>query len=606
MASKVYQKWKTQIPSSEKNHSTASPACGRLQCLCRPRFFAGQLLSEQDLNRLDCYILEKHKLHNRHVHGWGVACGLEVRCHPCEDHYVTVGPGYALSPCGEDIVVCEEDTVDVCELINKCREKERSQDPCRPYSYSPDCPEEEEDWVLAIRYDERPERGMTALRHVSSSCHKSHEEPKMRRDTPPQCEPTAVCESYRYEVFRAPSKDPIGDGSKWPHGEMIDRMVACIDNLTSNLPEMSEEVSHEITSDPNIGDTVITLDSVDEIEIGQLLNIGGYPHEEFVVVQGVDGPAKTVSFMPALSKDFHSGIFLRIVDMDARYDWCCNFKYAIAQYVKENPGYNCQYQNALNNITCPDPKLSALEFKDTWIRAFEELANIFTEVFLSCICSNLLPPCPQPTDEPRVPLAVVTIGADVNRCRVQQVCTWPNFRKFLTTFPNLQYWLSWLPVMWFVRLGLQSICCDPRQFLGDWQKKYPKYFEPSQNFSMMAFKAFTHKPMSSEAIFRGIRGEKDSKGEPILSTLELASLPQFIMINQLARPLASGMLPKQTKQFLKDLDKILPRGLADVESILARGKEIDILTSQLQELKKSLKAQEEKMKKVDALLKKRK
>ena len=36
------------------------PDCGGLECLCRPRFFAGQLLTEQDLNRLDRYITEKH------------------------------------------------------------------------------------------------------------------------------------------------------------------------------------------------------------------------------------------------------------------------------------------------------------------------------------------------------------------------------------------------------------------------------------------------------------------------------------------------------------------------------------------------------------------
>ena len=30
----------------------ACPACGGLQCLCRPRFFPGQLLTDEDLNRL--------------------------------------------------------------------------------------------------------------------------------------------------------------------------------------------------------------------------------------------------------------------------------------------------------------------------------------------------------------------------------------------------------------------------------------------------------------------------------------------------------------------------------------------------------------------------
>ena len=47
------------------------PACGSLECLCRPRFFAGQLLTEEDLNRLDHYIVEKNKLHNRYLHVQG-------------------------------------------------------------------------------------------------------------------------------------------------------------------------------------------------------------------------------------------------------------------------------------------------------------------------------------------------------------------------------------------------------------------------------------------------------------------------------------------------------------------------------------------------------
>ena len=38
------------------------PECGGLECLCRPRFFAGQLLTEADLNRLDHYIVAKNRL----------------------------------------------------------------------------------------------------------------------------------------------------------------------------------------------------------------------------------------------------------------------------------------------------------------------------------------------------------------------------------------------------------------------------------------------------------------------------------------------------------------------------------------------------------------
>src|SRR5262245_14797564 len=98
------------LPRSREYSLPACPACGGLGCLCRPRFFAGQLLTEEDLNRLDHYIVEKNKLRNRYLHGWGVVCGLEVVCHPCEG-YVTVRSGYALSPCGDDIVVCQDEQV---------------------------------------------------------------------------------------------------------------------------------------------------------------------------------------------------------------------------------------------------------------------------------------------------------------------------------------------------------------------------------------------------------------------------------------------------------------------------------------------------------------
>src|SRR4051794_3638913 len=85
----------TACPPKEENCST----CGMLECLCRPRFFAGQVLTADDLNRLDYYIRGKHRLHNRQLHGWGVVNGLEVTCDACGSGTVVVGCGYALDPC---------------------------------------------------------------------------------------------------------------------------------------------------------------------------------------------------------------------------------------------------------------------------------------------------------------------------------------------------------------------------------------------------------------------------------------------------------------------------------------------------------------------------
>src|SRR5438132_13059519 len=123
--------------SRMKTLQPVCPACGGLECLCRPRFFAGQLLTEEDLNRLDHYIVEKNRLHNRYLHGWGVVCGLEVVCSPC-DGMVTVHPGYALGPCGEDTIVCREETVDFCALIRRCRQVRPPE--CEPPVTTPNDP----------------------------------------------------------------------------------------------------------------------------------------------------------------------------------------------------------------------------------------------------------------------------------------------------------------------------------------------------------------------------------------------------------------------------------------------------------------------------------
>src|SRR5215468_6610074 len=136
--------------------------CGLLECLCRPRFFAGQLPTERDLNRLDAYIKAKNRLHMLQLHGSGVVNGLEVRCEPCGTG-VVVTTGYAISPCGDDIIVCCDTSVDVCALIKKCRPPD---DTCRPFGGNNvrDCADLIEDWVLAIRYVENPARGIAALR----------------------------------------------------------------------------------------------------------------------------------------------------------------------------------------------------------------------------------------------------------------------------------------------------------------------------------------------------------------------------------------------------------------------------------------------------------
>ena len=71
--------------------------------LKRLRYFSGELLTADDFQVEQNYFLEKHRRHNRYLHGFGVVCGLEVST---DGVTLQVDPGLALNCAGEEIPVC--------------------------------------------------------------------------------------------------------------------------------------------------------------------------------------------------------------------------------------------------------------------------------------------------------------------------------------------------------------------------------------------------------------------------------------------------------------------------------------------------------------------
>jgi hypothetical protein len=98
------------------------------------------LLTDQDLGALVDWAKDKARL-ARFRHGWGVICGLEVRCDCTTPGLIKVEPGYAISCCGDDIVVCSETTF---SLANVCRD---APDPCATLRPAP-APNEEPEFDL--------------------------------------------------------------------------------------------------------------------------------------------------------------------------------------------------------------------------------------------------------------------------------------------------------------------------------------------------------------------------------------------------------------------------------------------------------------------------
>ncbi|WP_331771663.1 hypothetical protein OG948_49660 (plasmid) [Embleya sp. NBC_00888] len=72
----------------------------------RPSFFAGQVLAAADLDDAVSVERSRRRLHNRVLHGWGIALGLEVTGARGAKR-VAIGAGYALDALGRDLILAD-------------------------------------------------------------------------------------------------------------------------------------------------------------------------------------------------------------------------------------------------------------------------------------------------------------------------------------------------------------------------------------------------------------------------------------------------------------------------------------------------------------------
>jgi len=173
----------------------------------RPRFFAGQLLTEQDLQALTSYTVDKNRLHNRYLFGDGVVCGLKVSPHPCGNGVVIVDPGYAINCCGDDIVVpCRHDDIDILAMIRDLRRRLKNGYDCGDPCASRDCDQdgadgqtmssdsEDREYCLYVNYCEEPVDPVSP--YGIDDCSES------------ACEFSQIREGYRFELRCPPPKGP--------------------------------------------------------------------------------------------------------------------------------------------------------------------------------------------------------------------------------------------------------------------------------------------------------------------------------------------------------------------------------------------------------------
>ena len=139
----------------------------------------------------------------------------------------------------------------------------------------------------------------------------------------------------------------------------------------------------------------------------------------------------------------------------ALVDLCCDLKAALRDIIETGNVHDCMIGARLSDVVCPDPNDDQAGPKA--LAAIQQLLLIAIDLFKSCICSALLPPCGVGSPDDCIPLATLTVRtADL---RVLDICNWSS-RRFAVNFPMLGYWLGWLPIWDTLRNAIaRSVLC---------------------------------------------------------------------------------------------------------------------------------------------------
>ncbi|MBZ0120842.1 MAG: hypothetical protein K8H88_27860 [Sandaracinaceae bacterium] len=500
-----------------KGRKTCCPACGkrnclRLECLERPRFFGGQLLTQNELNGLLDYIRAKNRLHNRLLHGWGTVCGLEVSCHACPG-WVTIHPGYAIDPCGNDLVVCEPHDVNLVEAIKACIDRERRRDECGRPKKRKD-PDEEEVWCVALRYDEQALRPVAPLRNEGAkpcrrcdaqgrcgcgceSCGKAKARcscAPSRARTPIECEPTRIAEGYKVEVCRSDAHCP-------------DRM----DLLQGTLP------------------------------------------------------ARAIECMMTVVEVIRGSITSTLPDPDSArgaYELARSIRTAVLRLYQDDPlNVRCTIDDGLAALVLRPPANN--ETQAEWLadhaRALGILMRYLIQYVIDCICQALLPPCPEQPEDDAVCLACVKLKGG----EIEHICNL-SCRKLAGSFASLGYWL---PIGALIKPALCGLCCELDLFanlLPDEPKDDPashlKYPDRQYQGARAVVGDLKSMPMRMDMM----RTVGAHMAAPVLGRMMEPFFPETVSLRQ---PRVEGGIPMAT-----EMGKSSTRVAEDLQ---ARGMEVD-------------------------------
>lgn len=416
------------------------PACVGLECLDRTRFFSGQLLTEADLNNEQSYWLAKSRLHNRFLHGWGVVCGMQVVCSEC-DGWVTVKPGYAIDPCGNDIIVCSEQPFNVIKAIQACCAPPKPTGNCAPLRSTPPstCQDAQQTWCITIEYQEQASRLVAPLKQAtpkSGSCSCS--------STKGGCGCGGDC--------------GCGCGGKNGSSRSSSGKCSCSSTQTAT--------------------TAVPTGACEPTRINEGFQLCVVPAPQPTFGTQIPAPGTLAAqfalcFTPLSNLLQQAPTLPTGIDSQSEqqaYQLTCNYLRAAQNAFAQASITHCQYDSVMNNILVPVPPA---QDNGAYLAALNgiitEIKDLIVLAMLDCFCLSLLPPCPADPCDDRLILACVT----VQNGKIINICHFGGGRKQVVTFPVLYYWLSIIgfdKVVTALQNFFELLCCGEdnqrKNFLG--------------------------------------------------------------------------------------------------------------------------------------------
>lgn len=435
--------------------------CTGLRTFTRPRFFAGQLLTDTELTALSAYTIEKNRLHNRYLHGAGVVCGMAVECDGCGPG-VIVQPGYALDQLGNDVVLPDATSVDVLALIEACRQQEKVAD-CDPprWPTAKGCDEDERSYCLWVRYAEQTGRLVTPIggpARPTCGCSTGRSTPggcgcgagTTRTTTRAAATSTSGCgcggsrstTTAHTTSSRTGSGCGCGGGGSASTSSIAQPRASGTDCEPSRISELVDFGVAQIdcACDESLSDRLAGTFPVKVAECIKAIRP--------ILTNGVSKRMQT----NALS--LVTGGSLGASDGTAREAICTLYGNVADLYRRDPLRTQCVLPEELSSIDCSprDANETDAHYQQRLQAAALALVQLVLLYLRDCICAKVLPPCPDGCDD-RVMLACVTVRDG----RVVRICNLA-CRRYAGSFVSREYWMPIGPVLsWLAAL----VCCFP-------------------------------------------------------------------------------------------------------------------------------------------------